>query len=198
MRCATCGSEIPGGTKSCQRCSGSAKVSGAAAAERAAVFAAIEKSAEYAAKDSPERRAALPKISPAATTIPIVFAAIVWILGGGMLALVIPKMMKMLPCLIVVPLGFAAVGVFVFVKLIRWARNLRCAPILARAAIVTGMRTAKNAASSYDYFITCVFADGSSGEYVSDLDVNGRAAEHDAGVLFSQADVAVDFTGVKI
>jgi len=95
MRCKSCGANVAHGAAVCEFCGttvdppGPSRSSGSE--RRADVFARIKESAAYANRNSPDRHAALPRMSPLATVVPIIFF-VVFIGGAGFIAVMMLSM----------------------------------------------------------------------------------------------------------
>ena len=218
MKCTSCGADISVGGARCDYC-GSA-VETAAEPSRREIFEKIKTSPHYEHRNAPQRLASLPQFPAGAKAlamaVPIVFIAISGIMAIGMLVMagvvgmgiglagggslagvsVIPLLMAL------VPVGFVAIGVFMLVSFRKKFRQFDRAPVLARPAIVVGKRTAVsggsgNSSASTRYFLTAEFEDGNRGEFQTMTpELYGRAAEEDAGVLYTRATMALDLDRV--
>jgi hypothetical protein len=223
MRCPHCGADNAPGAAVCQYCGAHVpQPEQPGKLDRAEVFQRIKKSPEYAQSNSPERHARLPRHHPLQKMLLFGFFAIfiagalfisVMMLGmggafgffgaraggpgGGAFAL-IPMLMA------IVPLGMAALGVFMFLTIRKKMQTIATAPVRAVPVIVADKRThvsggGNNSSARTDYFVTCELEDGSRKEYqVWDGNLYGRMAPQDAGFLYLRADFALDFDRVPL
>jgi hypothetical protein len=223
MRCPHCGADNAPAAALCQYCGAHLpQAAPAAMPERAEAFARIRKSAAFAESNSPARHARLPKIHPAQKVllfgffgvfIAVALVIFVMALGmGGAFGLVGWRMgggpggaLGILPMLMaIVPLGMAAVGVFLFLTVRKKMQTLETAPVVAVPVIVTDKRThvsggGQDHSARTDYFVTCEVEDGSRKEYQAwDGNLYGRMAPQDAGIVYLRADHALDFDRVTI
>ena len=194
MKCPDCGASLPPEARRCEYCGSTAPERDHPPSSRAGHFHRILQSSAYANRNAAERLAALPELGQLQMAIPIVFFGI-FIAISIVIALV---MLFVFPCAVIVPLGFVAVGVMAMIRTTNKVKERASAPVLARAAIVTGKRTSVsggsgNSSASTNYFATFELEDGSRHEYIADNALYGRLAESDAGVLFTRADLVVAF-----
>ena len=218
MKCISCGADIAAGDKSCQFCGATAPPP-KMADSTAEKLQRVMKSTAYQQKDSPERLSRLPKFPAFMRVVPIivlgVFVAVscfilIMMLGvagvlgfaggvrmGGGVALA-PLAMT------ICPISFIALGVFLILQTTKRMRKFEEAPILSRAAIITGKRTqvsggSGDSSASTHYFITAEFDDGSRSEFQAmTATLYGKVAENDTGVLFTRDMIAVDFDRVAV
>ena len=218
MKCESCGAEIAASRTACEYCGsqvpkpapvqtiGNVQATGN-------VFAAIHQSPAYRDRNYPERIARLPSPSSAQTIAPVavgcfftIVSLVMFIIfmGVGSMAAgqfgaagAIPMLMA------IVPFGFVCIGIAIVVTTLKKQANFSAAPLMARPAVATSKRTSisgsKETALSTSLFMTFEFEDGSRAELRPVADsLFGQIAEGDAGVLFSRADVALDFDRVRL
>ena len=194
MKCPDCGASLPPEARRCEYCGSTAPERVHPPSSRAGDFHRILQSSAYANRNAAERLEALPKLSQLEAAIPIVFFCI--FIGASILIGLV--MLFVFPCAAIVPAGFVVVGVMMMIRTTEKMKERAAAPVLARAAIVTGKRTSVsggrgNSSASTHYFATFELEDGSRHEYIADNALYGRLAESDAGVLFTRADLVVAF-----
>jgi len=218
MKCESCGAEIASDRTVCEYCGSqvpkSAPVQTVGKVQATGnVFAAIHQSPAYRDREEPKRIAMLPQPGTAQTVLPVVFGCFFTIvslvmlmifLGVGVAASSAVGPMGAIPMLMaIVPLGFVCIGIFLIFTTMRKRSEFSAAPIMARPAMATAKRTAvsgsKDTAVSTSLFMTFEFEDGSRIELRPVAEhLFGQIAEGDAGVLFSRADVALDFDRVRM
>jgi hypothetical protein len=218
MKCAACGAEVAADRTACEYCGSRierpvAAVVADSVPGKAEAFAAVRASAAYAGRNSPERRASLPRPSAAETIVPVAFGCLFTVvslvilagfLGIGGLAAGAFGAVGAIPLLMaVVPLAFVGVGVFIIYQGIQKNATFSAAPVLARPAMVTSKRTSvsggKETSVSTSLYLTFEFEDGSRAELRPVAErLYGELAEGDAGVLFSRANVALEFDRVRM
>jgi hypothetical protein len=223
MRCPHCGADNPPTAAVCQYCGAHIPLpERAAKLDRAEVFLRIKKSAEFAQSNLPDRHARLPKHHPVQKMLLFGFFGVfiagalfifVMMLGmGGMFGLFGARarsagggMLGLLPMLMsIVPLGMAALGVFMLLAARKKMQAIATAPVVALPVIVADKRThvsggGNNSSARTDYFVTCELEDGSRKEYQAwDGNLYGRMAPRDAGIIYVRAEYALDFDRVAI
>jgi hypothetical protein len=189
--------------------------------DRAEVFQRIRKSAAFAESNSPARHARLPRHHPAQKAL--VFGFFGLFIAGALFIFVMALGMSgafgifgaragggpgaalgLIPLLMaIVPLGMAAVGVFLFLTVRKKMQTMETAPVVALPVIVADKRThvsgGGNNSARTEYFVTCELEDGSRKEYQAwDGNLYGRMAPQDAGVLYLRAEYALDFDRVQV
>jgi len=220
MKCKSCGADNPAEAVACAYCSTHLPMS--ASTEKAAIFARIKSSDEYGQRDSPERQSRLPNYGAMQKTFLLVFFAM-FIGGGGLMFVILLGMagifgffgfefggglgpaFSLAPlCMAVVPLGFVALGVFLFLKTRKKMNSIENDPVQAIAVIVVDKRThvsggSGDSSASTSYFLTCEDEDGERKEYqMWDGQMYGRISADDGGVLFVRAGYGLDFDRVAV
>jgi hypothetical protein len=214
MKCKSCGADCPAGITTCRYCG--AEVERKRPQGREAVFREILNSAVYARRESPQRLAALPKLPTIAKIIPLfvigafilvpVFGLVITLsVAGGFAAFggSFGGEMSLIPLAMgICPLAFIGLGIAMGVMFFRKMRHFDESPVVARAVLITSKRMSVTGGSgdcsaSTNYFVTAEFEDGSREEFQAMTpQFYSQLAEHDAGVLFTRATVAVDFDRV--
>lgn len=217
VRCPGCGADNAADANRCQYCG--SHFPSAKSTDRRAVFERIKRSPQYSQSHSAQRHARLPRPHAIQQVFLFGFFAIfvsgalfMFVMavgmsgalgfvgfrvggGGGAFAL-IPLVMS------VVPLGMAAVGVWMFLAARKKMVDFEQAPIEATPAIIIDKRTevtgGGDRSSQTRYYVTCEGEDGARREYlVWDGALYGRMTVQDAGVLYRRAEFALDFDRVE-
>jgi hypothetical protein len=223
MLCPHCGADNAPAAVLCQYCGAHLpQAAPAGKLDRTATFERIRKSAAFAESTSAARHARLPKYHAVQKALVFGFfgifvAATLFIFvmaigmggafgfagaqaGGGPGAAfgLIPLFMS------IVPLGMAALGIFLFLAVRKKMQTIESAPVVALPVIVADKRThvyggGNDSSARTDYFVTCESEDGSRKEYQAwDGNLYGRMAPQDAGVLYLRAEYALDFDRVPL
>ncbi len=218
MKCSSCGADNAPDAVTCNYCGSHLPLT--SSGERSAIFARIKSSAAYAACNSPQRHARLPKVGGLQKAFLFVFFAI-FIGGAGMMTIFMLGMagvfgvfgahggggmgaaFSLIPILMaIVPLGFVAVGIFMFVMMRKKMNAVENDPVQPLPVIVVDKRThvsggSGNHSASTHYFVTCELENGSREEYqVWDGSLYGRMSADDGGILFLRAGYGLDFDRV--
>ncbi|PHS18988.1 MAG: hypothetical protein COA78_01085 [Blastopirellula sp.] len=218
MKCKSCGAGNTLGANFCAFCGGQLPLT--ETNEKPAIFARIKSSAQWENRESPARVAALPKhsalqkmflggffivfigMSAMGFIMLCLFSGVFAWLGGAS-SNGLGAGLGFIPMLFsVVPLGFVALGIYLFIKTQKKMSMLETAPVETLAVIVTGKRNhvsggGQNSSASTTYFVTCEREDGSRQEYqVWDGNLFGRMSDEDAGVLFTKQEYGLDFDRV--
>jgi amino acid transporter len=220
MRCPNCGGDNLPGAATCQFC-GSHLPAPASSSDRRAALGRVKSSPQYAKSNLPERHAKLPTFHPVhkafAVVFPLVFVGValfifVMMLGmGGIFGAVgfgaggrAGGLFGVIPlCMAIVPLGMAALGVFMFVTMRKKMQTIETSPVVALPVIVADKRTevsggSGDSSATTRYYVTCETEDGERKEYpVWDGNLYGRMAPGDAGIVYLRADHALDFDRVS-
>jgi len=215
MKCAGCGAENMAAAVVCEFC-GSALETSADNGQQAAL-ARVKASAVYAARNSPQRLAQLPRHS--AVHKAAIYGFFVVFIGSALfvfvMALGITGVFGLVAgsgargpgaafslvalCMGVVPLLLVALGVWAFWHTAHKMQTRERAPVDALAAIVLDKRMyisggGDGSRASTEYYVTCATEDGQRCEYqVWDGALYGKLAAGDAGVVFLRAACALDF-----
>jgi hypothetical protein len=218
MKCESCGAEIASDRTVCEYCGSqvqkSAPVQTVGKVQATGnVFAAIRQSPAYRDRNAPERISKLPQPGAAQTIVPVVFGCfftmvslviLTGFLGVGGFIMNVAGPVGAIPMVMaIVPLGFVGLGIFLIITTMRKRSKYTTAPVMAQSAVAIAKRTAisgsKDTAVSTSLFMTFEFEDGSRVELRPVAEhLFGQIAEGDAGVLFSRADVALDFDRVRL
>lgn len=207
MKCPSCGADNKTEAVNCSYC-GSNLNSGSTS--RVGVFEQIKISPAYANRDSAERHARLPKVHPMHTIFIFGFFA-VFIGGSGLMAAMAIGMglfstsfgrgfgpaAGTIPFLFaVVPVGFAAFGVFMLMTIRKRMSAFGESPVEAIPVIVVDKRTEVSGSKTTrtSYFATCEDEQGERNEYqLWDGALYGRITADDAGILFVRSTFGMDF-----
>jgi len=189
---------------------------------KAAIFARIKASDDYARRDSAERLAKLPKIDEIQKVMLTVILAI-FIGSSGVMVLVLLGMagvvglfgfnarggfgaaFSLAPLMMAIfPLGFVVLGVFLFRQMKNKMNSLEQGPVRSLPAVVVDKRThvtggGDNHSARTEYFVTYELEDGTRKEYqVWDGQMYGRLTADDAGIVYVRSGHAVDFDQVRV
>ena len=215
MKCSGCGADNGEAAVVCEFC-GTALATTADNSQQVA-FVRVKASAAYAARNSPQRLARLPRHT--ALHKVALYGFFIVFIGGGLFVFVMALVMagffgvvggsdfggpgaalSLVPlCLGGVPLLLVVLGVWAFWHSAQKIQTHERAPVESLAAVVVDKRThvsggGDNSRASTAYYVTCQTEDGQRCEYpVWDGGVYGKLAAGDAGVLFVRAGCALDF-----
>lgn len=221
MRCPSCGAANPASADACAYCG--SHLPATEDVRRETIFARVRSSAEFAAKDSPERHARLPKYNAFHKAFVIVFFVAFIGMSGGMcvVGLVMSgafglmgsrvggglgTTLGVLPLLLfmAVAAGFVAFGIFLWRTIHKKMTAIEQSPVEPLPVIVVDKRThvsggSGDSSASTHYFATCEREDGSRDEYqLWDGNLYGRLSAGDAGILFTRAGYGLDFDRVRV